>query len=402
MGSATILSNFLFPVRHSLTAIQKQAFLTVLVLSVLLGACATRPSATLVPVETRAADTSKVTMLVATTRLPSANPGIVFGGERSRDVSLTSLAVSIPPDRNRKIGEVQWPRSVPPDPSRSFATLDVTPLHGIGSARRWLDGNLPKGRRVLVFVHGFNNQFEDAVYRYAQIVHDSGVKAAPVLFTWPSRGNVFAYGYDRESTNFSRDAFEETVWQISQDPKVEEVTILGHSMGAWLVMEGMRQMAIRHGKLPANIRNIILASPDIDVDVFATQWLALRDSDVRTTMFLSRDDRALRLSRRLAGRVDRVGQIDTRRADYYEALERAGIVVFDLSALRGGDRLNHSKFAQSPEVVRLIGKRLVAGQTITDSDATLGEQLGIAAVGVGQAVGESANARNGALATPTD
>lgn len=341
-------------------------------------------------------------MLIATTRSPSANPGVVFDGGRSRDVSLTSLAVSIPPDRTRTIGEVQWPRSVPPDPMRSFATLDVTPLDGAGSARHWLDGNLPKSRRVLIFVHGFNNRFEDAVYRYAQIVHDSGVRAAPVLFTWPSRGNVFAYGYDRESTNFSRDAFEETVWQISQDPKVEEVTILGHSMGAWLVMEGMRQMAIRHGKLPANIKNIILASPDIDVDVFRTQWLALQDSDVRTTMFVSRDDRALRLSRRLAGRIDRVGQIDTRSPAYYQALERSGIVVFDLSQLRGGDSLNHSKFAQSPEVVRLIGKRLVAGQTITDSDATLGEQLGIAAIGVGQAVGETANTNTGARRAPAN
>lgn len=354
------------------------------------------------PVDAPAAGSSTVNMLIATTRSPSANPGIVFESGRSRDVSLTSLVVSIPPDRDRKIGEVQWPRRVPPDPARSFATLDVTPLDGTGSARRWLEGNLPKGRRVLIFVHGFNNQFEDAVYRYAQIVHDSGVKAAPVLFTWPSRGSVFAYGYDRESTNFSRDAFEETVWQISQDPKVEEVTILGHSMGAWLVMEGMRQMAIRHGKLPANIKNIILASPDIDVDVFRTQWLAIRDSDVRTTMFVSRDDRALRLSRRLAGRIDRVGQIDTRNASYYDALERSGIVVFDLSQLRGGDSLNHSKFAQSPEVVRLIGKRLVAGQTITDSDATLGEQLGIAAIGVGQAVGETTRAQIGARSAPAN
>ncbi len=369
--------------------VRKRIICALLILSVLVGGCATRPLGTLVPLETRAAGSSKVTMLIATTRAPSNVPGVVFSGERSFGVSLTSLAVSIPPDSIRKIGEVQWPRSVPPDPSRSFATLDVTPLHDVDSARHWLDSNLPKGRRVLIFVHGFNNQFQDAVYRFAQIVHDSGVKAAPVLFTWPSRGRVFAYGYDRESTNFSRDAFEETVWQISQDPQVEEVTILGHSMGAWLVMEGLRQMAIRRGKLPSNIKNIILASPDIDVDVFATQWLALKDSNVRTTLFVSRNDRALRLSRRLAGRVDRVGQIDTRNVDYYRALERSGIVVFDLSGHRGEDRLNHSKFAQSPEIVRLIGKRLVAGQTITDSDASLGESLGISAIGLGQAIGET-------------
>ncbi len=60
----------------------------------------------------------------------------------------------------------------------------------------------------LVFVHGFNNKFEDAVFRFAQIVHDSGAEVAPVLFTWPSKGSVLAYGYDRESTNFSRNGLE--------------------------------------------------------------------------------------------------------------------------------------------------------------------------------------------------
>jgi esterase/lipase superfamily enzyme len=33
---------------------------------------------------------------------------------------------------------------------------------------------------VLVFVHGFNNRFEDAVYRFAQIVHDTRADVVPV------------------------------------------------------------------------------------------------------------------------------------------------------------------------------------------------------------------------------
>ena len=59
-------------------------------------------------------------------------------------------------------------------------------------------------------MHGFNNRFEDAVYRFAQILHDLGADAdvAPILFTWPSAGNVFAYEYDRDSANYSRDDLE--------------------------------------------------------------------------------------------------------------------------------------------------------------------------------------------------
>jgi esterase/lipase superfamily enzyme len=54
----------------------------------------------------------------------------------------------------------------------------------------------------------FNSKFDDAVFRLAQIVHDSGAKSVPVLVTWPSRGSILAYGYDRESTNYTRDDLE--------------------------------------------------------------------------------------------------------------------------------------------------------------------------------------------------
>src|SRR5580704_2423612 len=90
--------------------------------------------------------------------------------------------------------------------------------------------------------------------------------------TWPSRGSIFEYGYDRESANFSRDALEETLRRIARDPSVGEITVMAHSMCAWLVMESLRQMAIRDGRVTAKVQNVILASPDLDVDVCATQW----------------------------------------------------------------------------------------------------------------------------------
>ena len=63
---------------------------------------------------------------------------------------------------------------------------------------------MPK-RRALVFVHGYNNRFDDAVFRFAQLVHDTNAAVVPVLFTWPSRANALSYGYDRESAGLSRD-----------------------------------------------------------------------------------------------------------------------------------------------------------------------------------------------------
>jgi len=362
--------------------------LPVVALCALIAGCGGRPTGVLGTVAQTDADATEVKMLVATTRAPSDDPNVMFTGERGSNVSLTSFTVSIPPDDRRQIGQVQWPRSLPANPQTDFATVAVAPLDSVKAARGWLRQNLPKGKRVMIFVHGFNNRFEDAVYRFAQITHDSGAKVAPVLFTWPSRARVFDYLFDRESTIFSRDAFEETVYQIATDPDVADVTIMAHSMGAWLAMEGLRQMAIRRGGLPPKIQNVILASPDVDVDVFATQWRALNQPSARFTLFVSQNDRALQVSRRIAGNVERLGQINAE--DHYAKLQTAGIVVIDLTAVQSGDALNHGRFASSPEVVQLIGTRLVTGQTVTDSDVSVGDRIGTVAMGVGQTVGGAA------------
>lgn len=358
----------------------------------LLSACAGRPEGVLIPTNQSAPGASTVDVMVATTRAPSQNPGVLFSGERGERPKLTEISVSIPPDSQRRVGHVQWPKRLPPNPEREFATVSVTPMEGDSEARRWLNEHLPKSRRVMVFVHGFNNRYEDAVYRFAQIVHDSEADAAPVLFTWPSRASIFDYAYDKESTNYSRDALEDLLRSIARERNVGEITVMAHSMGSWLTVEALRQMAIRDGHVAAKITNVILASPDLDVDVFGKQWSEMGEHRPRFTLFVSRDDRALSLSRRISGNVDRLGQIDPTAEPYRTEFEKAGITVIDLTALKGGDRLNHGKFAESPEVVRLIGTRLVQGQTITDSQVGLGDRLGAIALGTAQTVGGVAGA----------
>jgi len=358
---------------------------------IVISGCASRPDGVLIPVGQSVPGASNVDLLVATTRAPSANPGLLFSGERDSEISLTEIVVSIPPDKNRKIGEVQWPKKLPADPLKEFTTVEVKAINNETGAQKWLNQSLPKSRRVMVFVHGFNNTFEDSVYRFAQIVHDSGAEVAPVIFTWPSRGSVFDYNYDKESTNYSRDALETVLRKLADDPRVKDVTIMAHSMGSWLTVEALRQMAIRDKRVDPKITDVILASPDLDVDVFNKQFRAMGKDHPRFTLFTSRDDRALRASRFISGNVDRLGQIDPSVEPYRSQLEQAGITVIDLTQLKAGDRLNHGKFASSPEVVQLIGQRLVTGQTITDSDIGLGERLGAVALGTAQGVGTAAS-----------
>jgi esterase/lipase superfamily enzyme len=161
-------------------------------------------------------------------------------------------------------------------------------------------------------------------------------------------------------------------------------------MGNWLTLESLRQMAIRNGRLPTKFKNVILAAPDVDVDVFSQQIVDMGKQHPQFTLFVSRDDRALAVSRRVWGDVSRLGAIDPEQSPYKEELAINKISVIDLTKVKQGDRLHHTKFAESPEIVRLIGSRISDGQTLADDKMGLGDHILDATIGTAAAAGHAA------------
>jgi esterase/lipase superfamily enzyme len=362
-------------------------------LCLLAGGCAGRPEGVLLPMGVQAEGTARVDLLVATTRSDvGIEPGVVFGGERSAKINFADIAVSIPIAGGRAPGEVQWPAKMPPDPTREFATISVKRIQQ-AEAMSHFHGRLAKTRHrnVLLFVHGYNTRFEEAVYRLAQIAHDTKAPALPILFTWPSRGSLMGYTYDRESSNYSRDALESVLQTLAKDPQVGEVTVLAHSMGNWVTLEALRQMAIRNGRISTKIKSVMLAAPDVDIDVFRRQIEMIGDKRPPFTLLVSQDDKALAVSRRVWGGAVRLGAIDPKQEPLRSHLERSNIRVVDLSEQTGADSMNHGKFASSPLVARMIGGQLAAGQTLSDSQSGFGEKLGMVATGAAAAVGRAAS-----------
>ena len=372
----------------------------VIVLSAVAVGCSSRPYGTLV-VGPSAPDASRVDLLVATTRAPVLEPpGVMFGGSRGRGLDFADIVVSIPPAGARQPGDVSLPSSLPANPERDFAILRADRMD-LAQAKANFDARIKRipGRRVLIFVHGFNTRFEEAVYRFAQIVHDARVDVAPVLFTWPSGGNVTDYVYDRDSAVYSRDALEAVLQALVKDPNVDSISILAHSMGNYLAVESLRQMAIRDRGLSPKIRDVMLASPDIDIDVFRRQ-IAEIDAGPRPaqfTLFISRDDRALGLSSFLARDSTRLGSLDPSKEPYRSILEQGRVQVVDLTGMASGDFTNHGKFA-SGEVVGAIGERLAEGQSLSDAKGGLVESLGTFTSG---AINVAAGVASGAAAAPS-
>jgi esterase/lipase superfamily enzyme len=369
-------------------------------LAALAAGCSSRPYGTLI-VGSTAPDANPVDLLVATTRAPVVEPpGVMFGGSRGRGLDFADIIVSIPPDGARQPGDVQLASSPPGNPEHDFVILRADRMD-LAQAKANFDARIKRtpGHRVLIFVHGFNTRFEEAVYRFAQIVHDAHVNVAPVLFTWPSGGRVTDYVYDRDSAVYSRDALETVLQALVNDPSVDSISILAHSMGNYLAIEALRQMSIRDHGLSPKIRDVMMASPDIDIDVFRRQ-IAEIDAGPRPaqfTLFVSRDDRALGLSSFLARDSTRLGALDPTKEPYSSILEQGRVHVVDLTNIASNDITNHGKFA-SGEVVGAIGERLAEGQTLTDAKAGLVESLGTFTTG---AINVAAGVATGAVAAPT-
>jgi esterase/lipase superfamily enzyme len=295
----------------------------------------------------------------------------MFSGDRGDAVSYAAITVSIPPDSVREIGQIQWPSSNPGDPHRDFVTVsaDYTDKPAFMNAVT-AEARLARHGKVLIFVHGFNNRFDDAVYRFAQIVHDARVPGIPVLFTWPSRGELKlrAYNYDRESANYSRDALEELIDALDRNPSVGEVNILAHSMGNWVALEALRSRYIGPGRGIDKVKNVMLVAPDVDVDVFRTQIRRMGTKRPKFALFVSQDDKALSLSKAISGGEPRLGDVNPEQDPLRTELAQDQIEVYDLTTLKkAGDDAHDRAFSDVTSVVGMIKERLREGQPMSDA-----------------------------------
>jgi esterase/lipase superfamily enzyme len=317
-----------------------------------LGSCTSTDIGLLQLVAATDVESRQLSMLAVTTRKPDSNQeGFLFGNERDSEVHFMRLSMSMPKDRE--------PGALPvsarnPDPKTEITLLKATPL---SYAEFRAAASTPGDKattRAMIFTHGFNTRFDQAAVRYAQIIEDTGFEGRPILFSWPSEGSPTGYGYDKDSANYSRDALQQLIDCLAKEKSLERIDIFAHSMGTWLTMETLRQMALSKDKVALDrIGTVILAAPDIDFDVFRTQVSQLGPLAARIKVYVSADDRALQLSRRLFGGKTRAGE--TTDLAQFRAL---GIEAYDISQVKCGYGKNHSKAFGDGQTIASIGRTL--------------------------------------------
>ena len=115
-------------------------------------------------------------------------------------------------------------------------------------------------------------------------------------------------------------------------------------MGSWLTVEALRQLRLTKKDDVLDRLAVVLAAPDIDVEVFRAQMELLGPLRLSVVVLVSSDDRALLVSSRLRGASERLGALDIDDPRIRKATQAANIALVDISGLRASNPLNDDRY----------------------------------------------------------
>lgn len=232
----------------------------------------------------------------------SKTPDTAFSRERSRSKSLHLgvCKVSVPPSHQPGMIEEPALWLLRPDPAKHMMLLSREPLSSRSFFKRMQD-TLGKSRRkeLLVFVHGFNVSFKDAVLRTAQMAADLRIDGVPVVYSWPSEASLLGYMVDSNNAEWTIQHLEPFLWDLSRKSGASAIYLVAHSMGNRPLTRALERIALQlKAASPARppFRQILLTAPDIDADVFADLAKNFYLAGDRVTLYASSRDVALNIS----------------------------------------------------------------------------------------------------------
>jgi len=341
---------------------------------------------------------NKVELLFATDRVPeaSADGTLVYGTGRSASLGFGSVIVEIGNDLTWQqlveMSETSSRRSSPairvvsrtelgrfpptphaflvtngevredPEVQAQYDRVALQLRDRIGSRMAQTDDN-----EVLIFVHGFDNSFDQAAASLAELWHFLGRRGVPVLYSWPaSHGGLFGYFVDRESGEFTIYHLKNLIRLLASFSELERINILAHSRGTGVVSSALRELIIEAraaGRSPREvyrIENLIMVAPDLDFDIVRQRLMAEKIGPAfgQITVYTTDSDKALKLSQTLMSGT-RFGRI--RAADLGEQEQAIfkivkNVAFIDVQGVRSF--IGHGYYLSNPstssDIIRII------------------------------------------------
>jgi esterase/lipase superfamily enzyme len=307
------------------------------------------------PEKLESGDYTQIRVFFGTDRARTGSPGPrkVFGAGRNEADALTLGYCLMTVPKMHQPGNVERPFTfltlqLPEDRKHHITIEELKVIPDESSFYAGVKEELSRPEAVqdiLVFVHGFNVSFDDAAYRTAQIAYDLGFKGVPVLYSWPSQGEVHEYTYDEANVEWSSRHLRDFLQQLADKSGAKRIHLIAHSMGNRALTWAMESMA-NGGALGRSqpFSQVVFAAPDVDRDTMRQLLGTIKPLASRLTLYASSDDEALRASQAVHGhnRAGEAGQGLLVAQDLMDTVDASGV---DLSLL------GHSYYGDSDAVV---------------------------------------------------
>lgn len=304
---------------------------------------------------------SKVDILYATPR-KEGSVKEVFSNKKSKEMKYGKAEMTIPLKHVR--GSVERPslfsRAIEifgrksEDGSKHIVVQDVSSFD-----KRQFLSEASSEKTALLFIHGFNVSFKQALYQSAQLKFDLAYDGNFILYSWPSKGAKGGYFKDKETAVRSGKSLSELLSDLSGSG-IDNVLVLAHSMGTYCLSEAIKILELK--KLQLNLR-VALAAPDIDTENFADDYAKSYLTNTNgVSIYACNRDRALMISRVLHA-ADRLGYAKP-------LIPIPGMDTIDASSYTAGLKntiaLNHSYVFRHSNIIKDLFSYFFEGKAAGD------------------------------------
>jgi esterase/lipase superfamily enzyme len=238
-----------------------------------------------------------------------------FGISPSDKLSYGVCTFNVP--KRHHVGGFEYAPNPRSDPHQYYRLLNYAPLTESSLSERLRQ---KPDSDILVFVHGFNVKFQEALLRSAQIAYDLKFQGPVVLFTWPAGAEegllasaMVTRTYNDNLSNALKSVplAQAFFKQLSETHRTVHVMV--HSMGHQVTLRALSQLS--QGLDKPFIGELILNAPDFPVKDFQKILPQLKKLASRVTVYCSYNDNAIAASEtynknRRMGACERVAGAD--------------------------------------------------------------------------------------------
>lgn len=214
-----------------------------------------------------------------------------------------------------------------------------------------------KSKNTFLFVHGYCTTFSDAAKQTAQISYDLRFDGTPVFYSWPSQGELLKYFTDEQNIEWAQKNLKNFIKDFFLHSHAKNVYLIAHSLGSRALTRALITLFKEKPTLRNRLKEVILAAPDIDAEVFKQDIApALAAAGRPVTLYASASDRALSLSKFIHGYP--------RAGDSKPVVVFPGVETIDVTAVNTDltDLFKHGYYAKNRSVLEDISTLISTGK----------------------------------------